>query len=83
MQTAEGLPIAHEVHPDNTAEANILLLMIRGLLARYTLKRVVQIADGKLFSTSNIDELNKLQAPWVEFFSQRPTIFFGAMLFLG
>ncbi len=62
VQTAEGLPIAHEVHPGNTAEAKTLLPMIRGLLARYPLKRVVLIADRGLLSTANIQELNKLQA---------------------
>jgi transposase len=62
VQTAEGLPIAHEVHPGNTAEAKTLLPMIRGLLARYPLKRVVLIADRGLLSTANIDELAKLQA---------------------
>ena len=62
VQTSEGLPIAHEVHPGNTAEAKTLLPMIRGLLARYPLKRVVLIADRGLLSTANIDELGKLQA---------------------
>jgi len=62
VQTAEGLPIAHEVHPGNTAEAKTLLPMIRGLLARYPLKRVVLIADRGLLSVSNIEELGKLQA---------------------
>jgi transposase len=62
VQTAEGLPIAHEVHPGNTAEAKTLLPMIRGLLARYPLKRVVLIADRGLLSTANIEELGKLQA---------------------
>ena len=62
VQTAQGLPIAHEVHPGNTAEAKTLLPMIRGLLARYPLKRVVLIADRGLLSTANIDELGKLQA---------------------
>jgi hypothetical protein len=62
VQTAEGLPIAHEVHPGNTAEAKTLLPMLRGLLARYPLKRVVLIADRGLLSTANIEELNKLQA---------------------
>jgi transposase len=61
VQTAEGLPIAHEVHPGNTAEAKTLLPMIRGLLARYPLKRVVLIADRRLLSTANIEELGKLQ----------------------
>ena len=62
VQTAEGLPIAHEVHPGNTAEAKTLLPMIRRLLASYPLKRVVLIADRGLLSTANIEELNKLQA---------------------
>ncbi len=62
VQTAEGLPIAHEVHPGNTAEAKTLLPMIRKLLARYPLKRVVLIADRGLLSTANIEELDKLQA---------------------
>ena len=35
VQTAAGLPIAHDVHPGNTAEAKTLLPVIRGLLARY------------------------------------------------
>lgn len=34
VQTAEGLPIAHEVHPVNTAEAKSLLPIITELLAR-------------------------------------------------
>jgi transposase len=62
VQTAEGLPIAHEVHPGNTAEAKTLLPMIRGLLTRYPLKRVVLIADRGLLSTANMEELDKLQA---------------------
>ena len=62
VQTAEGLPIAHEVHPGNTAEAKTLLPMIRGLLARYPLKRVVLVADRGLLSVGNLEELDKLQA---------------------
>ena len=62
VQTAEGLPIAHEVHPGNTAEAKTLLPMITSLLARYPLKRVVLIADRGLLSVNNLDELAALQA---------------------
>ena len=61
VQTAEGLPIAHAVHPGNTAEAKTLLPMIRDLLTRFPLKRVVLIADRGLLSTANIEELGKLQ----------------------
>ena len=62
VQTAEGLPIAHEVHPGNTAEAKTLLPMIAKLLARYPLKRVVLVADRGLLSVGNLEELDKLQA---------------------
>ena len=62
VQTAEGLPIAHEVHPGNTAEAKTLLPMITSLLARYPLKRVVLIADRGLLSVNNLAELAALQA---------------------
>ena len=62
VQTAEGLPIAHEVHPGNTAEAKTLLPMITALLARYPLKRVVLVADRGLLSESNLEELAALQA---------------------
>lgn len=62
VQTAEGLPIAHEVHPGNIAEARTLLPMIKSLLARYPLKRVVLVADRGLLSVNNLDELAALQA---------------------
>ena len=61
VQTAEGLPIAHEVHPGNIAEAKTLLPMIKSLLARYPLKRVVLVADRGLLSVNNLAELAELQ----------------------
>jgi len=62
VQTAEGLPIAHEVHAGNIAEAKTLLPMIKSLLARYPLKRVVLVADRGLLSVSNLEQLAQLQA---------------------
>jgi len=61
VQTADGLPIAHQVHPGNTAEAKTLLPMIRSLLARWSLKRVVLVADRGLLSLNNLSELAALQ----------------------
>jgi len=61
VQTADGLPIAHDVHPGNTAEAKTLLPTIRRLLARFPLKRVVLIADRGLLSLDNLKELDALQ----------------------
>lgn len=62
VQTAEGLPIAYDVHPGNTAEAPTLLPMIRGLLKRWPLKRVVLVADRGLLSLNNLKEIEQLQA---------------------
>lgn len=62
VQTADGLPIAHEVHPGNTAEAPTLLPMIRELLQRWPLKRVVLVADRGLLSLNNLQEIERLQA---------------------
>ena len=66
VQTADGLPIAHEVHPGNTAEAGTLLPMIRKLLARWPLKRVVLVADRGLLSLNNLRELDALRAELVK-----------------
>jgi transposase len=65
VQTADGLPIAHEVHPGNTAEAGTLLPMIRKLLARWPLKRVVLVADRGLLSLNNLRELDALRVELV------------------
>jgi len=62
VQTAEGLPIAHEVHSGNTAEAATLLPMIRTLLKRWPLKRVVLVADRGLLNLNNLRELDALRA---------------------
>jgi hypothetical protein len=62
VQTADGLPIAHEVHPGNTAEAKTLLPMMRSLLERWPLKRVVLVAERGLLSLNNLQELAELQA---------------------
>jgi transposase len=61
VQTADGLPIAHEVHPGSTAEAKTLLPMIEKLLARWPLKRVVLVADRGLLSLNNLQEIETLQ----------------------
>ncbi|MCG5549616.1 IS1634 family transposase, partial [Halorhodospira halochloris] len=60
VQTAEGLPIAHEVFEGNVAETRTLAPIIRRLLSRYPLKRVVVVADRGLLSLDNVDTLDAL-----------------------
>ena len=62
VQTAEGLPIAHEVFEGNVAETRTLAPMIERLLERFALTRVVVVADCGLLSFDNIDTLEALGA---------------------
>ncbi len=60
IQTAEGLPIAHEVFEGNVAETKTLTPMITRLLERFRLQRVVVVADRGLLSLANVDTLEAL-----------------------
>lgn len=57
VQSAEGLPIAHEVFEGNVAETTTLAPMIERLLKRFQFKQVVIVADRGLLSIDNIDGL--------------------------
>lgn len=60
VQTAEGLPVAHEVFEGNVAETKTLAPMIERLLSRFRLQRVVVVADRGLLSLDNVDTLEAL-----------------------
>ena len=63
VQTADGIPIAHEVFPGNTAEVPTLLPLVERLLARYPIRRVILVADRGLLSLDNVAALDALTAP--------------------
>jgi transposase len=61
VQTAEGMPIYHEVFDGNTAEAPTLQPTLKKVLARYPhIRRLVVVADRGLLSLDNIEALAKL-----------------------
>lgn len=60
VQTAEGLPIYHEVFEGNTAETKTLLPTIQKVLRRYPIKRVVLVADRGLLSLDNLEALEAI-----------------------
>lgn len=62
VQTADGLPIYHEVFDGNTAEAPTLEPVLERVLTRYPqIQRLVVVADRGLLSLDNIQALSKLQ----------------------
>lgn len=63
VQTREGLPIAHEVHPGNVAEVSTLLPTIRRIVARHAVSRVVLVADRGLLSLDNLQQLRQITLP--------------------
>lgn len=62
VQTADGMPIFHEVFDGNAAEAPTLEPTLKKVLARYPhIRRLVVVADRGLLSLDNIEALTKLQ----------------------
>ena len=63
VQTADGLPIFHEVFAGNTAEVKTLKPTLEKVLERFPIKRVIVVADRGLLSTDNLDELKAMRLP--------------------
>ncbi len=64
VQTADGMPIYHEVFDGNTAEAPTMMPTIRKVLARYAhIRRLVMVADRGLLSIDNLNELAAITLP--------------------
>jgi transposase len=64
VQTADGLPIYHEVFDGNQAEAPTLIATVQKVLARYAhIKRLIMVADRGLLSLDNLEELGAITLP--------------------
>lgn len=62
VQTADGLPIHHEVFAGNTAEAPTLLPTIESVLGKFpSIRRVVLVADRGLLSLDNLEALSAIE----------------------
>lgn len=61
VQTAEGLPIHHEVFEGNAAETRTLVPTIEKVLKRYPIKRVVLVADRGLLSLDNLQGIGEIK----------------------
>lgn len=61
VQTADGLPLYHEVHAGNTGETSTLIPTIKHVIARFPIKRVVLVADRGLLSLDNLDAIRQIR----------------------
>ena len=63
VQTADGLPLYHEVFDGNTAEVTTLKPILEKIVQRFPVKRVIAVADRGLMSTDNLAELQAIKLP--------------------
>lgn len=63
VQTAEGLPLYHEVFEGNTAEVSTLKPVIEKIVRRFPIRRVIAVADRGLLSIDNLAELQAIALP--------------------
>ena len=63
VQTAEGLPLYHEVFDGNTAEVTTLKGVIQRIVKQFPIKRVIAVADRGLLSTDNLADLQPIALP--------------------
>jgi hypothetical protein len=63
VQTADGLPLYHEVFDGNTAEVQTLKPTLQNIVKRFPIKRVIAVADRGLLSTDNLAELQAIELP--------------------
>jgi len=63
VQTAEGLPLYHEVFDGNTAEVTTLKPVIEKIVQQFPVKRVIAVADRGLLSTDNLADLQAIKLP--------------------
>lgn len=60
VQSADGLPLMHVVHPGNVAETKTLQGMLTKVLKRFPIERVILVADRGLLSLDNVAQLQRL-----------------------
>jgi transposase len=63
VQTAEGLPLYHEIFEGNTGEVGTLKPMIEKIVQRYPVKRIIAVADRGLLSIDNLADLQAMKLP--------------------
>jgi transposase len=61
VQTAEGLPLYHEVFDGNIGEVTTLKSTIEKIIQRFPIKRVIAVADRGLLSMDNLAELTTMR----------------------
>ena len=63
VQTADGLPLYHEIFEGNTGEVGTLKPIIHKIVQRYPVKRIIAVAVRGLLSIDNLADLQTMKLP--------------------
>jgi transposase len=63
VQTADGLPLYHDVFDGNTAEVTTLKPVIEKIVKQFPIKRVIAVADRGLLCTDNLADMQAIKLP--------------------
>lgn len=65
VTTTEGLPISYELFAGNTYEGHTLTKMVEALKTKYTVSKVVLVADRAMFNIANLNLMDSLDVEYV------------------
>lgn len=67
MVTKDGLPVGYQVFPGNTYEGHTLIPVLKELRKKYTLDKIIFVADSGLLNKDNLAELESLESENFEY----------------
>ncbi len=65
LMTREGIPVAHQVFPGNTAEIDTFKTVIADTRNRFQLRRVIFVGDRGMVSPALLDELDRERIEYI------------------
>lgn len=83
LMTREGIPVAHQVFPGNTADINTFRAAIKDVRERFQLRRVIFVGDRGMVSPTLLDELEFAQIEYIVGVKMRRSKAMNAVLKTG
>lgn len=73
LMTREGIPVAHQVFPGNTADIDTFKAVIKDSRERFQLRRVIFVGDRGMVSPKLLDELDRMHIEYIVGVKMRKT----------
>lgn len=83
LMTSEGIPVAHQIFPGNTADIDTFKKVIQDTKERFCLKRVIFVGDRGMVSPDLLDELDHDRIGYIAGVKMRKSTAVNAVLKTG